>query len=181
MSGRFIAVVGPSGVGKDSVMAAVAASSPTTVLAHRTITRPTDYGGEVYDGVDVATFKQMRDDGAFALWWPAHGLYYGIPAGIQDDLAEGLDVLANISRGMLHKAKELFPDMIVIVLTAQRDLLAARLAARGREDADEIAKRLDRKGYALPEDLDAHEISNDGPLAETVAAVQALLSTTRAT
>ena len=46
MTGRFIAVVGPSGVGKDSVMQGMAARDPRIVLARRVITRPSDAGGE---------------------------------------------------------------------------------------------------------------------------------------
>ncbi|MEO0912102.1 MAG: hypothetical protein AAFY59_03810 [Pseudomonadota bacterium] len=40
MTGRFIAVVGPSGVGKDSVMAGMAARTGQLKLVRRVITRP---------------------------------------------------------------------------------------------------------------------------------------------
>ncbi|MGB0905008.1 MAG: phosphonate metabolism protein/1,5-bisphosphokinase (PRPP-forming) PhnN, partial [Mangrovicoccus sp.] len=39
MTGRFIAVVGPSGVGKDSVMAGLMERRPDLLLAKRVITR----------------------------------------------------------------------------------------------------------------------------------------------
>ena len=92
MTGRLIAVVGPSGVGKDTVMAALVAADPRLALVRRVITRPSDAGGEDFDGVDRATFETMRDAGAFALWWSAHELSYGIPVEVDAALAAGRDM-----------------------------------------------------------------------------------------
>ena len=58
MRGRFIAVIGPSGVGKDSVMEAMVAGNPKIVLARRVITRPSEAGGEAFDGVSEAEFHR---------------------------------------------------------------------------------------------------------------------------
>ena len=78
-SGRLIAVVGPSGVGKDSVMQGVAAVVPSLHLVRRVITRPSDLGGEDYDAVVETQFQDMAENNAFAIHWRAHGLFYGIP------------------------------------------------------------------------------------------------------
>ena len=51
--GRLIAVVGPSGVGKDSVMAGLHGAIPDLHLVRRVITRAPDLGGEDYDAVSV--------------------------------------------------------------------------------------------------------------------------------
>lgn len=173
--GRFIAVVGPSGVGKDSVMAALAAHDPRLVLARRVITRPSDAGGEDFEGVSEAAFEQKRAAGEFALSWAAHGLHYGIPASVEKDLRAGKDVLANLSRAVLPEAKAHFEDFCVIALSADRDVLAARLAGRGRESADQIAKRLARADTALPQGIQASNIDNSGPLEQTVQTILAQL------
>ena len=101
MTGRFIAIVGASGVGKDSVMAALAARDPRLRLVRRVITRPSDAGGEDFDGVTADAFHARAAQGDFALHWPAHGLHYAIPATVLDDLAAGRDMLANLSRAAL--------------------------------------------------------------------------------
>ena len=93
MTGRLFAVVGPSGAGKDTLMAAAAARVPALRLARRVITRPADAGGEDFDGVTEAAFQRRLAAGAFALHWQAHGLHYGIPAAIDQDLAAGRCVL----------------------------------------------------------------------------------------
>lgn len=170
ISGRFIAVVGPSGVGKDSVMQAMAAGNPRMILARRVITRPSDAGGEDFDGVTLADFQRRKDAGEFALSWEAHGLHYAIPAAVIEHLHSGRDVLANLSRAVLVRATDRFERFDVIHLTAERDVLAARLAARGRETATQIAARLDRAAAPLPDDIVAFQLDNSGSLEQTVQA-----------
>ncbi|WP_417260693.1 phosphonate metabolism protein/1,5-bisphosphokinase (PRPP-forming) PhnN [Celeribacter sp.] len=167
MRGRFIAIVGPSGVGKDSIMQTMAALDPRIVLARRVITRPSDAGGEVFDGVSVAKFQALKAAEAFALSWEAHGLHYAIPMTVDAHLQDGRDVLANLSRAALIRAKDRFERFDVINLTAERDVLCARLAARGRETAAQIAGRLDRAATRLPDGIVALHLDNSGPLEQT--------------
>lgn len=173
MSGRVFAVVGPSGAGKDTVMAAAGARCSKIHLVRRVITRPSDAGGEDFDGVSAPEFDRLCAAGAFALHWQAHGLRYGIPISVEDRLAEGRVVLFNGSRAMLGAAQSRFPGLGVLHVTAPVAVLAARLAARGRESAPEIAARLARADYALPAAPPVVTIRNDGPLED---AVQAMLS-----
>ncbi|WP_421905361.1 phosphonate metabolism protein/1,5-bisphosphokinase (PRPP-forming) PhnN [Mameliella sp.] len=180
MQGRFIAVVGPSGVGKDSVMAALAARDPRFVLLRRWITRPQEAGGEDHFAIGEAAFEEAERAGGFALSWRAHGLAYGIPVAVDQQLAEGSDVLVNLSRAVLTQAQARFPRFVVLSLTAPAEVLARRLAGRGRESAEEIAARLARKGKALPVGLPVIEIDNSGPLQRTVDTILARLQPERA-
>ncbi len=180
MSGRFIAVVGPSGVGKDTVMAALADRDPQFALVRRVITRPGDAGGEDFDGVTEEAFATRDVAGEFALSWSAHGLRYGIPARVDDDIAAGRTVLANLSRSILATAQGRFARLEVIVLTAEKSALAARLQARNRESADQIARRLARASSPIPEGVRKHIVDNSGPLDQTVDAVLACLYPVRA-
>ncbi|APX10303.1 phosphonate metabolism protein/1,5-bisphosphokinase (PRPP-forming) PhnN [Tateyamaria omphalii] len=180
MTGRLIAVVGPSGVGKDTVMEAMAQAEPRVGLVRRVITRPTTAGGEVFDGVTVPVFQGMERQGAFALSWAAHGLHYGIPEDVDVALGAGRDMLANLSRGVLIKARARFPGLRVIALTADPETLAHRLGARGRETDADIAKRLSRAGTGLPAGIEATVIDNSGALEATVRAALAALYPVRA-
>ncbi|MGD9861859.1 MAG: phosphonate metabolism protein/1,5-bisphosphokinase (PRPP-forming) PhnN [Pseudodonghicola sp.] len=171
-----IAVVGPSGVGKDSVMQALAARDPGFRIQRRVITRPEDAGGEDFTGVTPEVFARMQAAGDFALSWQAHGLSYGIPAEVHDLRAGAHGVLVNLSRAVLGAAQERFGDLIVLALTAAPEVLADRLAARGREDAADRARRLDRAAAPLPEGLRrVIEVDNSGPLEATVDTVLARL------
>ncbi|MEH6390241.1 MAG: phosphonate metabolism protein/1,5-bisphosphokinase (PRPP-forming) PhnN [Sulfitobacter sp.] len=176
MTGRFIAIVGPSGVGKDSVMDALARVDARFTLARRVISRPVEKGGEVYDGVTEKAFAIAEQEGAFVLSWAAHGLHYGIPKTIMFDLAQGRDVLVNLSRAILPRAQTLFDRFCVILLSADQDVLAARLTARNREDPAEIARRLHRADFAMPTGVPYHRVDNSGPLVHTVEQVGRYLS-----
>lgn len=167
--GSLIAVVGPSGVGKDSVMVGIRHAMPHLHLVRRVITRAADLGGEVYDAVPSAEFAAMAENGAFAVRWRAHGLSYGIPVTVTYQLKKGTDCLANFSREALPEAAAIFPRFVVLNITARPETLALRLAARGREREEEIAERLAQADKPLPPDLDVIHLSNDGPLSQTIA------------
>lgn len=175
MSGGLFAVVGPSGVGKDTLMSAAAARLPDVRLVRRIITRSSAAGGEDFEGVSLAEFEQRRDAGEFVLHWGAHGLYYGIPRRIEDDLLAGYKVLFNGSRAIMLQAQAWFPGLTVLHVTAPVEVLAARLAARGRESKTDIAARLVRAGYDLPDGLNVKTICNDSSLEAAVDSFVAAL------
>jgi len=174
-AGRLIAVVGPSGVGKDSVMAGICAEMPEVNLVRRTITRAPELGGEDYEAVSPDVFRKMVSGRAFCLHWGAHDLLYGIPSVVLTDVQTGATRLANLSRGVLAQAAAAFPSLIVLHVTASAQTLAARLSGRGRETSSEIEKRLSQAVKPLPDGLRTVTVSNDGVLEDTVsAAVDAL-------
>ena len=172
----LVGVVGPSGAGKDTLMdgaRAALAGDARCVFARRVITRPADAGGEDHLPATAADFARMREQGDFALWWNAHGLSYGIPARIAAEVGQGRVVVANLSRGVLAEAAARFP-LLVLEITAPLELRAARLAARGRESVEDVARRLSREA-PLPEGLDIRRVVNDGSPEQGIAAVLAVL------
>ncbi|MDA9208170.1 phosphonate metabolism protein/1,5-bisphosphokinase (PRPP-forming) PhnN [Octadecabacter sp.] len=179
-NGRLIAVVGPSGVGKDSVMEGLVAADPTLHLVRRTITRAPELGGEAYDAVNVETFNRLAAAGHFAVHWGAHDLQYGIPASIQPVMGRGHDCLANFSRSALLAGDAAFANFCVLSITAQPETLGTRLKARGRESDAQIAKRLAQASKPLPDGLKVMTVSNDGALDATIAQALSLLQPVRA-
>ena len=81
--------------------------------------------------------------------------------GLLAPLAQGRDVVVNGSRAALAEAKAAFPALTVLHITAPLDVLADRLAARGRETRADIAARLARAAQSLPEGLPVLEVLND--------------------
>jgi phosphonate metabolism protein PhnN/1,5-bisphosphokinase (PRPP-forming) len=174
-SGILVLVVGPSGAGKDTLMEGARqalAGDPRFVFVRREITRPAEAGGEDHVAVTAEDFAVRRAQ--YALSWEAHGLGYGIPGGIAGELAVGRIVIANVSRTVIAQAAARFP-VLVMEITASPAVLAARLAARGREDAADQAGRLARR-VDLPEGVASVRVVNDGRIEEGVAAVLAALS-----
>ncbi|MCB4917982.1 phosphonate metabolism protein/1,5-bisphosphokinase (PRPP-forming) PhnN [Brucella sp. ZJ1_1] len=146
--GCFVAVVGPSGAGKDTIMdaARVALAGDTRFhFVRRIITRPQMPGTEDHDSLDEAAFAKSAGEGAFSLHWQAHGLSYGLPKTLEDEIADGTVVIANVSRRVLGDVRRLYPSRSVVVITARPEVLAERLASRGRESREEIVARLARE------------------------------------
>lgn len=160
----LVLVVGPSGAGKDSVLEAALSRLPASAPVRRVrrdITRPADAGGEAHNAVSEAEFERHVANGAYGLSWRAHGLGYGAHKA---DLTggQGLIVL-NASRGAIDEARARYPEVRVLHVTAPMDVLAQRLADRGRESAQEVHARLSRQVQEVT-GPDVVEIYNDGPL-----------------
>jgi phosphonate metabolism protein PhnN/1,5-bisphosphokinase (PRPP-forming) len=154
----LVLVVGPSGAGKDTLLAAARqalAEDARFRFVRRVITRPAYAGGEDHESVSEAVFT-TRD---FALQWHAHGLRYGIPIDIAEALACGVTVVANVSRSVIAQAADRFPVQVIEV-TAPPELLAARLATRGRETPADAAARLARQ-VKLPAGVSVQTVVND--------------------
>jgi phosphonate metabolism protein PhnN/1,5-bisphosphokinase (PRPP-forming) len=166
----LVLVVGPSGAGKDTLLAAARralSDDPRFHFVRRVITRAAGAGGEAHEAVTEAEFA-ARD---FALQWQAHGLRYGIPV----DAVEGRAIaVANVSRTIVAMAAARFA-VRVIEVTAPPDILAARLASRGRESPDDVTARLAR-GVAIPSGVPVDTVVNDGSLEDGVARFAAALN-----
>lgn len=178
--GPVFAVVGPSGAGKDTLLAEVLRHRPDLHLVRRVITRPDTRGGEPFEGVTEMEFARRRAAGDFALDWDAHGLSYGIPGSAQDAAAKGRTVLFNGSRAVLKRAQRLFPTLSVILVTASPRILADRLKSRGRESHADIVARLARASYEVPDGLPVFRVVNEGPLDDAVQTMLSILQPVRA-
>lgn len=144
--GRLVLVVGPSGAGKDTLIAhaqSVCRNDPDVVFPRRVVTRPAS-SAEDNDTLSAEDFVKAAADGAFALWWRAHGHHYGIPASIDADIGSGRVVVCNVSRAIIPVARERYAGVSVVLVTAPAEVLAVRLAARARSSDGALAGRLAR-------------------------------------
>jgi ribose 1,5-bisphosphokinase len=167
--GMMVVVVGPSGAGKDTLMAIAARHFDGRKDVHfvrRVITRDADAGGEDHTAISEGGFDALLQAHGFAVHWEAHGLKYGIPAAVFDELKSGHLVIANGSRSVLDRFKTAFPRLTVLSITARPEVLAERLEARGRETREDILKRLQRSALAIDGDYDVVTIDNSDALEE---------------
>lgn len=165
--GALALVVGPSGAGKDTLLAAAKtalAGDHRFVFPRRVVTREAMAALEDHDTIDRAGFASEKQRGAFALDWEAHGLCYGVPVEIEAAVAEGRVVVVNTSRRVVGPALEKYPRCIVLLVTATPEIRARRLAGRGRETPSEVAARLAREGAPIPPGVEAVTIDNSGTL-----------------
>ncbi|HHG8771683.1 ribose 1,5-bisphosphokinase [Raoultella sp. BIGb0138] len=168
MSGKLIWLVGPSGSGKDSLLAALRQHEHSQLLvAHRYITRPFNAGSENHIALSKQEFFNRAERQLFALSWHANNNYYGIGIEIDLWLHAGFDVVANGSRAHLAQARARYADALLpICLQVTPEVLRQRLQQRGRESETEIAQRLARAARYTP--TDCLTLNNDGSLGQSV-------------
>jgi thymidine phosphorylase/ribose 1,5-bisphosphokinase len=171
--GSLVLVVGPSGVGKDTLISGARQALDNDkrfVFVRRLVTRAAQAEGEDHDSVGPQTFRQMEAAGRFALSWDAHNLRYALPLSLDTDLALGKIVVANVSRHVVAQAMEKYPACAVVLITAEISCRAERLVRRGRESGDQITARLARESAPVPPGVSPIIIDNSGPLAIGVTA-----------
>ena len=180
MTGTLFLIVGPSGVGKDSLLDGAKAELSNDPIYHfpqRFITRPQDAGGEDHIAIEPSEFERKRQRGDFALLWNAHGLSYGVPADIAARLERGQQVVVNVSRAILVEARQQFSPLVVVSITAPSKVIEQRLMARGRETAPEIADRIARAAAYDVMGPDVILLSNDASLDAGIAKLVEILET----
>lgn len=164
MTGSLVLVVGPSGAGKDTLIHYARErfrDDPRVVFPRRVITRPPSPETEDFLSVSQRNFEARLAAGDFALHWCAHGLAYALPVEIENALAEGRAVVANVSRRIVDEARQHSGRVRVVEVSAPPDLLAERLRERGREGEAGRRQRLSRTVPA-PLGADAVRLDNSG-------------------
>jgi ribose 1,5-bisphosphokinase len=144
--GRLILVVGPSGAGKDTLLGlakAACAEDSGIVYPRRVITREAS-SSEDNEEVSAGTFEAALARNEYAMHWDAHGHRYALSRAIDDDIRAGRTVVANVSRTVISAMRRTYANVIVVSITAPPNVLAERLAMRGRASDGRIEHRLHR-------------------------------------
>ena len=150
-SGTLVVVVGPSGAGKDTLIGlarALCADDPRIVFPRRIVTRPSS-NAEEHESVSTSEFDVAIERGDYAFWWQAHGLKYALSAAIEADMRAGRTVACNVSRAVVSQLRERYAHVTAVLVTAPKEMLLARLAARGRESGTDMAERIDHAAPAI--------------------------------
>lgn len=167
MAGCLVLVVGPSGAGKDTLIRLARAAlehEPRYVFPRRLVTRPPSED-EDNAVIDEAAFSRGQAEDRFTLSWRAHGLGYAVPAEAGQRVEAGHVVVCNVSRRVVGEARGRGLPVSVVEVTAPPEILAQRLAARGRAADGDLAARLAR---AVPVAADL-SIRNAGSPQEAAA------------
>ena len=181
LHGLFVAIVGPSGAGKDALIQGLSArlgEADGVFTVRRIVTRRAD-AFEDHDTLEESEFLRARERGRFALSWAAHGLFYGVPSDVDARIASGGAVVCNVSRAVVADVRRRYAHSLVVLVTARPETLAARLAARGREGSEGRRERLDR-AFAREAAFEPDAIiDNDGALVDAIGRLCDLVASHR--
>lgn len=183
-SGQLIAITGPSGVGKGTLVRLLLARHPELYLSVSTTTRqprPGEVEGQDYYFVSPAEFKTLIERGQLLEWAEYAGNYYGTPReNVETQIHQGRTVLLEIEVIGAQQVKQTFPEALrLFILPPNLAELERRLRDRGTDTEDAIAKRLQRAKaeIELSTEFDVQIVNDD--LEQALAKIeQAIFSLT---
>ncbi|MBU3065162.1 guanylate kinase [Nocardia sp. NEAU-G5] len=148
-TGRLVVLVGPSAVGKSTVVRCVRERLPKLVFSVSATTRaprPGEVDGRDYRFVTRAEFDAMIEQGELLEWADIHGGLQrsGTPAApVRAALAAGRPVLVEVDLEGARSIRKTMPEALLVFLAPPSwDELVARLTARGTESPEVIERRL---------------------------------------
>jgi ribose 1,5-bisphosphokinase len=145
-TGTLVLVVGPSGAGKDTLIAIareLIGKHDRISFPRRIVTRESS-PAEDHDTMTPEEFDGAIRRDAFAFWWDAHGHRYGLAAAINDDIRRGISVVCNVSRAIVPQVRRAYTSCKVILVDAPHDVRAQRIRARKRGTDGDEGLRLNR-------------------------------------
>jgi len=169
-------ICGPSGVGKSTLIHRLFAADANLRFSVSRTTRPPRPGER--DGIDYyfvsdAEFDRAVADGEFLEWARYASCRYGTPRSeIERARAEGKDLVLDIDVQGAHQVRERLPNAVFVFISPpQPEVLFERLARRGANTPEEIARRLETAKREMAEcGWFTHQVVNDS----LDAAVEAL-------
>jgi guanylate kinase len=181
-----VVVSGPSGVGKDALLARIRERTDTFAVPVTMTTRPPREGevhGRDYIFVTPDEFANALAAGELLEHAEVYGNSYGVPRSqLRDALAVGHDVIMRVDVQGSATLRRLLPGALFIFLAPpDRAALEARLRGRG-DDAASVERRLavaDRE-LALSGDFDHVVVNAEDDLESAVERVLELVAAERA-
>jgi guanylate kinase len=179
----FVVLSGPSGVGKDAVLARMKKLERPFHYVITATTRPKRTGeknGADYHFLSQKEFQRMIDKHQFLEWANVYGNYYGVPKKeITSALSKGVDAVVKVDVQGAATIKKLLPQAVFIFLMSPSgEELEKRLRKRRSESSEDLALRLERaKGEikSLPI-FDYVITSRQNKLDEVVSQIDAIVT-----
>jgi guanylate kinase len=146
---RLTVLSGPSGVGKDAVLAAVRRRHPDVWVSTSVTTRaprPTETDGIEYHFVSRDRMAELIDAGELLEHADYAGNLYGTPRRpVLERLTEGRPAFLVIELQGMRQVRKLMPDaQFVFLAPPSFEELERRLVGRGTEPAEVVRQRLDQ-------------------------------------
>jgi len=179
----LVVLSGPSGVGKDALIARMKELGRPlhyVVTATTRAKRAGEKEGVNYHFLSRQEFQQMLNERRFLEWAEVYGNYYGVPRDeITSPLSKGLDVIVKVDVQGAATIKGILPHAIFIFLMPPSlQELEKRLNRRRSECSEDLALRL-RKAKEEVESLPLFDYvitSYPDKLDDVVAQIDAIIS-----
>lgn len=179
----FVILVGPSGVGKTSVVQEVLRLHEDIKYSISATTRKPRKGeihGKDYYFLDIPTFKNYIKKDKLYEWALVYGDYYGTPREPVDMfLEEGYDVIFDLDiQGGIFMKSQKEDTVTIFLLPPSKEELKRRLLQRG-DDEHTIVKRIEEIEKEVKIAIKFDYIIRNDVLEDTVKKVKAIITAER--
>ena len=179
----LVVLSGPSGVGKDAVLARMRKLERSFHYIVTATTRPRrarEKNGVDYHFLSRKEFQQMMDKHQLLEWANVYGNYYGVPKDeITLALSKGLDAIVKVDVQGAATIKKILPQAVFIFLIPPSvEELEKRLRKRRSECSEDLALRLEKakeEMKSLPL-FDYVITSHQNKLDEVVSQIDAIIA-----
>ncbi|MBQ2701420.1 MAG: guanylate kinase [Clostridia bacterium] len=178
MKGILMAVSGPSGAGKGTIVKTIIAKRQDVVESVSCTTRKPREGevdGKAYFFLSKDEFKRRIDEDDFLEYDEHFGNFYGTPKSFVRETLQSKSVIMEIDVVGALNAKKVFPEtVLVMIVPPSVEELKRRLKSRNSETDEQIENRLSRMEYELShKHLYDYVIVNDD-LEKAIAEVESI-------
>ncbi|MGZ4957801.1 MAG: guanylate kinase [Methylomonas sp.] len=147
ITGKLYIISAPSGAGKTSLVKQLLAQTEKLAVSVSHTTRAMRAGeqhGVDYFFVSVDSFKDMIEHQAFLEHAQVFDNFYGTAQrSVEDNLAQGLDVILEIDWQGAQQVRRMLPDAVsIFILPPSIEVLRQRLQNRGQDPDEVIARRM---------------------------------------
>ena len=177
---------GPSGVGKDAVLARIRElhyGQHIVVTATTRPMRPMETNGIDYIFLDQDTFDKKVAESEFLEWAEVYGNCYGVPKDqVREAIAQGKDVIIKADVQGAATIKSLNPHGVFVFLAPPSfEELERRLTIRKTEAQIDLDRRLKTAREELEQLplFDYVVVNSDGALDDAVAALESIIQAER--
>jgi guanylate kinase len=179
MKGKLIAVSGPSGVGKGTIVKTLVKRRGDVVESVSCTTRLPRAGevhGREYFFLSKDEFQKRIQEGDFLEYDEHFGNFYGTPKSFVREMLKSKSVILEIDVVGALNAKKAFPEcLLVMIAPPSLEELARRLKNRNTETDEEIQNRLARLEYELSQSNQYDYVIVNDELEKAIAELESIL------
>ena len=174
----LMAVSGPSGAGKGTIVKTIIAKREDVVESVSCTTRPPRKGeveGKAYFFLSKEEFARRIREDDFLEYDEHFGNFYGTPKSFVAETLKEKSVIMEIDVVGALNAKKVFPEtVLVMIVPPSLEELRRRLKGRNSETDEQIENRLSRIGYELSHKDEYDYVIVNDDLEKAIAEVEAI-------